>query len=125
MTRGDILVGCGLVSALIFCGWMKVPIAREADAGFIEAMAYSQKSPAHVYAAEYQWQCTRFRDGPGRCAMGAIGSAFSEKGAVFAEEVKAAVADTRDHMKTWLKENPPESGLFTRTSNYAWPVYNY
>lgn len=124
MSRGDILVACGLVAILVFGGLGLMPKAKELDEGYIEAMRYSQKSQAHIYATEFQWQCRWRRDDPKNCAMGAIGSAFSEKGAAFSEDVKLALEDTRDHMQVWLKKYDSEHGILTR-EGFAYIVYRY
>ncbi|MBI6882667.1 hypothetical protein [Pseudomonas putida] len=124
MTRAELFVAAGLVFVVGFGLWMQAPVADEVDPVYLEAMAYSEKTPVHMESTKSIWACNDRRTGaPRQCELMAIGQATSEKGGAYGEQVKVAIEDTREHMRAWMADHPPETGFFTKTPYKGWRIY--
>lgn len=126
MPKEGFLIGFGLIAVIVSVSLSKPPAKpRETDASYIEAIAYSKKSAAHMYAAQYQWACVELKNKAEPCAMAAIGKAVKEKGTAFALEVDDAIKDTQNHMLVWMEKHPNNSIGHKFLPDYAGRVYNW
>lgn len=92
------------VIGLVFAGlYFAMCVAQSVDDREAEeAVAYSQKSPAHLYGAQLVIKCgISFRALlPRNCVVNAVGQATIDQGGAFGEEVNAALQDTSKHIRS-------------------------
>ena len=109
MSRSEALVACALVSIIALGGWHLYQKSNEDNPAYREMLAFSQKSPEHLYAAEFVSNCRsrRFMS-PSDCVYQAIGKATYENNGEYGQAVAVAVRDISEHMTAWRKEHADE-----------------